>query len=118
MKQHDESQLIIVNKSPDDLGVQIVIPPFRPINLFEIEDNFEEIKREVESKIYNKAVAERITHFLTAFKEAMDDQDVLPIVEYFIANEIDNLSPDEMKDIFEGMREFIDYINDEDRLMH
>ncbi|MDE8290993.1 hypothetical protein PT165_07595 [Erysipelothrix rhusiopathiae] len=51
MKQGHESQVIIVNRNPYDSSIQIVIPPFRPINLFEIEDNFEEVKLEIETKL-------------------------------------------------------------------
>ncbi|AGN23664.1 hypothetical protein PT250_08570 [Erysipelothrix rhusiopathiae] len=118
MKQGHESQVIIVNRNPYDSSIQIVIPPFRPINLFEIEDNFEEVKLEIETKIMNQEVAERIVLFVSAFKESMEEGDVLPIVEYFISSDIENMDPDELKMIFDAVKEFITLVNDENRLMH
>ncbi len=36
--ENQMNQLIIMNKNPADASLQIVIPPFRPINLFELMD--------------------------------------------------------------------------------
>ncbi|CAM4306040.1 hypothetical protein H9L01_06880 [Erysipelothrix inopinata] len=118
MKEMQQSQVIIVNRNPADSSIQIIIPPFRPINLFEIEDNFEGITQEIETKVSDNQISEQIIHFVTAFKDSMEEEDILPIVEYFLIRDVEAMNPEEIKMIFDAVKEFIEYIKDDNRLMH
>ena len=88
MKKEKETQIIIVNRSLVDDSIQIVIPPFRPINMYELEDNFDGVVDEIESYVLDKTVAKQVIGFVSAFKDSLEEQDVLPIVEYFMKHEI------------------------------
>ncbi|WZU02791.1 hypothetical protein MGH68_07935 [Erysipelothrix sp. D19-032] len=63
--ENQMNQLIIMNKNPADASLQIVIPPFRPINLFELEDDFESVTHEIQRNIYDQKLANYIIDFVT-----------------------------------------------------
>ncbi len=118
MKKEKETQIIIVNRSLVDDSIQIVIPPFRPINMYELEDNFDGVVDEIESYVLDKTVAKQVIGFVSAFKDSLEEKDVLPIVEYFMKHEINNRDPQHMVEILESLKDFIEMASDENRLMH
>ncbi|WP_159638067.1 hypothetical protein [Erysipelothrix anatis] len=116
--ENQMNQLIIMNKNPADASLQIVIPPFRPINLFELEDDFESVTHEIQRNIFDQKLANYIIDFVTAFRDAMEEADVLPIVEFFLTGDETAMNPDQIKSIFETIKEFVELVNNEERLMH
>ncbi|QIK70515.1 hypothetical protein G7062_09455 [Erysipelothrix sp. HDW6C] len=116
--ENEVSQVIIVNRSAADASIQIVIPPFRPISLFELEDSFEEVTREIKDNIHDVRLSDKIIGFVTAFKDSMDEEDVLPIVEYFLQGDVTTMDPNQIQLVFATIKEFIDFTNDNERLMH
>ena len=115
----EEKQVIIVNKNPVDLSMQILIPPFRPINLYEIEDNLEAVLEEIQTYRVNENIKRYIVSFFTAIHDAMNEKDILPLVEYFFLEEdFETFDAKETQAVFETLQEFIRSANDENRLMH
>lgn len=118
MNQNHKSQVILVNKSHSDNTIQIVIPPFRAINLYEIEDNYDNIVKEIKSYISDKQLQDHVVGFVSAFKESIDTEDVLPIADYFMNSGASQTDPSEMIQMFQLLGEFIDEASDKQRLMH
>ncbi len=118
MEKENKSQMIIVNRSPFDQSIQIVIPPFRPINLYELEDNFDEVVEEIEAQITDDLVAEQIVGFVGAFKDSLEEGDVLPIIDYFMQHDINTMKPQELIQVFESLKEFIQLANSTERILH
>lgn len=118
MDQNQRTQVILVNKSHSDNSVQIVIPPFRTISLYEIEDDYDNIIKEIKSYIHDKQLQEHVIGFVTAFKESVDTEDVLPIADYFMNSSASQVDPSEMIRMFQLLAEFIDEASDNNRLMH
>lgn len=118
MENQNKSQVIIVNRSPHDQSIQIVIPPFRPINLYELEDSYDEVISEIRNQIQDESVSVQVIGFVEAFKESLDEGDVLPIMDYFMANDINSMKPNDLIQIFEYLKEFIDLENSTERILH
>lgn len=112
------TQVIIVNKNPADLSMQIVIPPFRPISVYELEDSHEDVIKEIKEKIRDTRVADHIVTFIEALHEAITEEDILPVVEFLLKGDITNIDPVHMSNVFAVLNDFIEDINDENRLMH
>ena len=118
MEKEKEAQMIIVTKSAADNGVQIIMPPFRAIHLYELEDNFEGIVKEINDSIYDKDLMKHMIEFFSAFRDGMISGDPLPIIEYFMSHDPKNRKPQDMMKIFDSLKDFIETANDENRLMH
>lgn len=118
MNQNQNSQIIIVNKSMSDNSVQIVIPPFRAISLYEIEDDYDNIVKEIQELNFEPKLQEHVLGFVDAFKECIDTEDVLPIAEYFMNSGASHAEPTEMIQMFQLLGEFIDEASNKNRLMH
>ncbi len=118
MENEKKAQMIIVNKSAADDGIQIIMPPFRAIHLFELEDNFDEIVVEIKESVFDQALSKHMIEFFSAFREGMMSGDPLPIIEYFMNHDPSNRNPQDMMKIFDSLKDFIENANDEDRLMH
>lgn len=118
MDKNQTSQIILVNKSLSDNSVQIVIPPFRAISMYEIEDNFDNIIMEIKDNIHDEQLQKHIVGFVSAFKESIDTADVFPIAEYFINSSSGQSEPAEMIQMFQLLKEFIEQASDKHRLMH
>lgn len=118
MFEDNKAQVIIVNRSPVDDSIQIVVPPFRPISLYEIDDSYEEVREEIFAQVDDKIIANKIIEFMDAFKDSIDTKDAFPIVEYFIDHYESDMEPDHIKQIFDSVDEFIESIHDQNRLMH
>lgn len=118
MSETEKSQVVIVNMNPADSNVQIIIPPFRPVSLYEIEDSFDEICEEIQTSIHEPAVADSIIEFVSAFKETLDDGDILPLMEYFGNTNIQNLNVGELRLLFDSLRDFLNQNKNKNRLMH
>ena len=113
-----QSQTIIVNRSFADNSLQIVIPPFRPIHFYELEDDFETVLSEIRTTIQDEATAVIISGFVTAFRDSILKEDVTPIIEFFLADHQAHMNPSDIRAMHEGIQEFITMIQNEDRLMH
>lgn len=118
MDQKYGSQTIIITGNPLEARFQIVIPPFRPINMYELEDDFDEVVEEIKMNVLDKHVSNAMIQFITSFKDSIETETVIPLVEYFIQNKIQGMSSDDMKLVFDSVREYIHYSNDENRAMH
>lgn len=118
MAQETKSQMIIITGDREDARFEIVIPPFRPISMFELEDEFEAVCDEIENTIYDEDLSEAIINFISAFHDAIKVKDVVPLVDYFVANNVQGMEAHDMKLVFDSLREFIHYSTDENRLMH
>lgn len=116
-KKHG-TQTIIITGNKEEARFQIIIPPFRPINMFELEDNFKMLTKEIENSILDDNLSSAMIEFITAFKNAIEKENVVPLVEYFVNHEVKNMGSQEMKLIFDSVREYINYSTDEDRLMN
>lgn len=118
MSKEKKTQIIMVNKSLSDDTIQIVMPPFRPISMYEIEDHYDSVVSEIESNISDKELKDHLVGFVSAFKESIDNKDVLPIAEYFMQYGANHSEPTDMIKMFELLGEFIEQASDVNRLMH
>lgn len=113
-----KGQVIIITGNRDDARFEIVIPPFRPISMFEIEDDLDAVLDEISNTVYDEDIAAVMTDFIQAFHDAIDKEDMYPLVDYFIRNNVKGLEAQDMKLIFDSVKEYIDYSTDTERLMH
>lgn len=118
MNKNQKSQVILVNRSMSDNSIQIVIPPFRAISMYEIEDDYENIVSEIKGNILEKELQDHVLGFVEAFRDSLDTQDVFPIAEYFLSNGSPNADPSEMIQMFQLLKEFIEQASDFQRMMH
>ena len=118
MNSNVSSQTIIITGNASEARFQIIIPPFRAINMFELEDSFDNVVEEIETKILDDTVSHAMIEFITAFKDSIQSETIVPLVEYFISNKIQGMTPDDIKSVFYSVREYIHYSNDETRVMH
>lgn len=108
--------IIIVNNNAA-MGPQIVLPFFRPISIYEIEDNYDELITEVKAATGDE-FQEQIISFLDAFKESLDAKTAEPLFNYFIFNHAGNIDTDQIQDVFDALDDFIAYATDDTRPMH
>ena len=118
MSEFKGNQTIIISGNPLESRFEIIIPPFRPINMFELEDDFENVVEEIENNVMNEEVSEVIIHFITAFKDSIEKEEIVPLLDYFLNSNIKGLEADDMKLIFDALREYIHYSTNEERLMN
>lgn len=118
MAENQKTQMIIITGDRKEARFEIVIPPFRPISMFELEDEFDAVCEEIEETIYDDDLSEAILKFVSAFHEAIKVQDIVPLVDYFVSNNVQGMEAQDMKLVFDSLREFIHYSQDENRLMH
>ena len=118
MESKKGTQTIIITGNPAEARFQIVIPPFRPINMYELEDDFDNVIEEIETNVVSENASNAMIHFVTAFKDAIETETVVPLVEYFIQNNIQGMTSEDMKLVFDSVREYIHYSTDENRAMH
>lgn len=118
MNSKQGTQTIIITGNPAEARFQIVIPPFRPINMFELEDSFEGLVEEIQSVIQSKIASLAMISFITAYRDAIQSETIVPLVEYFIQNKTQGMSSMDMKLVFDSVREYIHFSNDESRVMH
>ena len=118
MKENKIEQTIIITGNAAEARFQIIIPPFRPINMFELEDDFENVVDEIELKVANEEMASAIIHFITAFKDSIESEEVVPLLDYFISKNIKDMEPSDMNLVFQALREYIHYSTNEERLMN
>lgn len=118
MDKQVKGQVIIITGNRNDARFEVVIPPFRPISMFEIEDNVDEVLEEVADTVYDEDVADVISDFIQAFHDAIQKEDMVPLVEYFMNSNIQGLENQDMKLVFDSVKEYLDYSKDTSRLMH
>lgn len=107
--------VILMSNSPNS-GPVLVLPFFRPISIYEIEDDFDSLVEELKAlKIpYEKELIE----FLKAFKESLSAKNVEPLFSYFMLNMADDMDLSNIQPIFEALGNFIDTATDVNRPMH
>lgn len=118
MDPRQRSQTIIITGNVSEARFQIVIPPFRPINMFELEDDFDNVVMEIQENIQDEKISATMIEFVTAFKDSINTENVVPLVEYFIENKVQGLTSNDMKLVFDSVREYIHFSNDQNRVMH
>ncbi len=105
---------IILNQNPNDQTIKILIPPMRPFNVYEIEDNFESVVREIERNVEPRT-AQFAIRFFSKVKYAIENDDILPLVQYF-SNE--NAGMQHMVVVLKMLEEFVKIARSENRIMH
>lgn len=118
MNSKQGTQTIIITGNPAEARFQIVIPPFRPINIFELEDSFQGVVEEIQIVIQSEKASMAMISFITAYRDAIQTETIIPLVEYFIQNNVQGMSSMDMKLVFDSVREYIHFSNDENRVMH
>ncbi len=118
MSHKQKAQVILVNKSLSDNSIQIVMPPFRPISMYEIEDDYDNIVEEIKKDIHDTDMSKHIVGFVTAFKDSIESNDILPIADYFMQHGSGQVDASEMVRMFDLLGDFIDTAADKNRLMH
>lgn len=107
---------IIVHKDPQDLITKIIIPPFRPVPIYEIEENLELLVDEINSTI-NPISAKFIVGFFTSFSQAVTNDNPLSLVDFFFDAQ-SNPKKETIDQVIEMLKFLINEANNEDRLMH
>lgn len=118
MTKENNTQVVLVNLNPVDSSIQITIPPFRPVHLYEIEDYFDELVEEVETNIYETTIQKGITNLLQAFKDAMEEGDILPLMDYFGKQNFRNVRVEEVRMIFEAIKNYQDTQDAKTMMLH
>lgn len=110
-------QVIIVNGELPS-GPQIVFPFFRPISLYEIEDDFDNLMREIEEDNGDVEFMDQMILFMQAFKDALEEKNSDPLVYYFMINHGNEVDFNQIQDVFDVLDDFIEKATDENRPMH
>lgn len=111
-------RVVIINNTSLATGPQIVFPSFRPISLFEIEDDFDNLVSEIENNYQSTNVAKDIVAFIGAFKESLEDKTADALIDYFTFNFGGNMDPAQITELFFALDSFIEGATDEERLMN
>lgn len=109
--------LILITNVNAPNGPQIVLPSFRPISLYEIEDNYEELVQEVQATIDDPLVVNELEFFLSAFRESLNAKNIRPLMDYFVINHGGRIDLDALHPALEALSGFIDNVTDINRKM-
>ncbi len=110
-------QSIIIMNNNAAMGPQIVLPFFRPISIYEIEDNYDELIGEVKKADLDE-FQDEIISFLDAFKESLEIKHAEPLFNYFLFNHATSIDASQIKEVFSALNDFIAHATDEGRPMH
>ena len=110
-------QSIVIMNGNASMGPQIVLPFFRPISIYEIEDDYDDLIKEIKTKTESELKDEMIS-FLDAFKESLEAKTADPLFNYFVFNHAGNIDMNQIQDVFDALDNFIEVATDEDRPMH
>ena len=110
-------QILIVNGNSLS-GPQIVLPFFRPISIYEIEDDYDNLVLEIKNNRLNDAFLDEMLSFIGAFRTSLLEKNADPLVHYFIMNHGSNVDVHQIQDVFDTLDDFIEQATDENRLMH
>ncbi len=116
MAKSNVQSIIIMNNSAS-MGPQIVLPLFRPISIYEIEDSYDELIDEIHEDKENE-FKDEIISFLEAFKESLEKKTADPLFNYFVFNHAGNIDMNQIQDVFDALDDFIEVATDENRPMH
>lgn len=105
---------IILNQNPNDQTMKILIPPMRPFNVYEIEDNFESVVREIERNVDGRT-AQFAIRFFSKVRYAIENNDILPLVQYFSK---EDGGMQHMVVVLKMLEEFVKIARSENRMMH
>ena len=108
------SPKIILNQNPADQTMKILIPPMRPFNVYEIEDNFDSVVKEIERSA-DSSTAQFAIRFFSKVKYAIENNDILPLVQYFSKENSDSKY---MHVVINMLEEFVKIARSENRVMH
>ncbi len=109
--------IVILNNSHGTRGPQIVLPFFRPISIYEIEDSYEDLVKEIKAGA-TEEIHEELFAFLAAFKASLEAGTADPLFEYFIFNHGGNMDMNQIGDVFDALDGFIEVATDLSRPMH
>ncbi|AMC93139.1 hypothetical protein AOC36_03870 [Erysipelothrix larvae] len=118
MVKDQERFTIVISNGNLSTGPQLVLPSFRPISLYEIEDDFDQLTQEVEVGVSDEMIRNEMIEFLSAFKEALRLKNVLPLVDYFVMNHGGRVNMEQIKPAFDALSELIDTVTDSNRRMN
>lgn len=118
MTDQRNHQIVIINNANLTMGPQIVFPSFRPISLFEIEDDYDNLVHEINVKFKDYELKDELIEFIAAFKGALDDKSIEPLIQYFIINHAGRFDINQAQAVFRVLGQFINEATDETRLMN
>lgn len=121
MKAENLSKVIILNDGLYTSEPQIIFPFFRPISIYELDDenDYEELIQEINSDLTDEAIKDDMILLVSLFKDSLEEKNAEPIFNYFLFNyEEDTIDFDQIHDVVEVLNDFIERITDEDRPMH
>lgn len=105
---------IILNQNPNDQTMKILIPPMRAFNVFEIEDNFESVRSEIQRSV-DAHTAQFAIRFFSKVKYAIENNDIKPLLHYFSLNSND---PNHEIIVKKMLEEFLKIARSKNRMMH
>lgn len=117
MKKANVQSVVILSQSRGTTGPQIVLPFFRPISIYEIEDSYEELVEEIKAEA-SEDIHKELLSFLDAFKASLEQKTADPLFEYFIFNHGPNLDNNQISEVFDALDGFIEEATDMSRPMH
>lgn len=118
MSQEEKFRRVVIVNGGLPSGPHIVFPFFRPISLYEIEDDYENLLEEIKESHPEDEFMDQMILFIDAFRDSLTEKSADPLVEYFLLNHGDNLDVNQIQDVFDALDDFIEQATDEDRLMH
>lgn len=116
MSTPNVQSIIIVNNN-SSMGPLIVLPYFRPISIYEVEDNYDELIHEVKQSVHEN-LHEEIVLFLGAFKASLEAKSADPLFDYFVLNHGNNIDFNQVHEVFDALDDFIEHATDETRPMN
>ncbi|NLW14726.1 MAG: hypothetical protein GX038_00480 [Erysipelothrix sp.] len=117
MSKSNTQSIIMVNQKHGLAGPQLILPFFRPISIYEIEDSYDALIREIKGTS-GLDFGDEMILFLEAFRSSLVQKNSDPLLEYFIFNFNANIEMDQYHVIIEALEEFIERATDENRPMH
>lgn len=118
MKETDVQRIIIMSEGTLASGPQIVFPYFRPISFYEIDDDFDNLVKEINATQAEEAYKKEIILLVTLFKDSLEEGNANPIFEYFLFNHPEAVDIEQLEDMMDILNKFIEDATDTDRLMH
>src|SRR5690554_765475 len=111
------SQVLIMNGNLPS-GPQIVFPFFRPISLYEIEDDYDNLVKEIKENHEDEEFLDQMVLYIDAFRVSLKEKSADPLIHYFLINAGGSVDVNQIQDVFDALDNFIEQATDENRPMH
>ncbi len=98
--------IVILSNNHGTSGPQIVLPFFRPISIYELEDSYEDLVQEIKAEA-NESIHDELFSFLDAFKESLEERTADPLFEYFMFHQGIQMDTNQLGDVFDALDGFI-----------